>query len=370
MDDKSYWISFSVFPGIGPKKFSTLLKHFGTAESSWNADYHELEKVLGNSLAEKLCEFKRTFHVEVYIEKLRQKNVEVLTLQDDEYPHLLREVPNAPFVLYVKGNKKILNQVLIRKYCAIVGTRKITSYGRDVTEQITKELVSMGFTIVSGLAFGVDACAHKTTIDTRGKTIAVLGCGVDCCSPRENTYLYNEILESDGVIVSEIPISTAPTKGSFPSRNRIIAGLSQAVVVTEGAKNSGALYTASDALSLNRPVFAVPGPITSQLSKGPNSLIAKGAVLVTGTEDILRELTVNGEGLPVGKAGQIVNHRKIIVGDNKEEQMIIDLLVNESLHFDDLVRKTKMDSAKVGTLLSIMEVKGFIRATGGIFTSI
>lgn len=357
MDERLYWLGFSVFPGVGPKKFDVLLKTYGSAKDAWKAQENELKAVLGNVLSEKFVQSRKTFSLETYAEKLTAADVSFLTLDENTYPTLLASSSNPPFVLYIKGKFDF------QKYdrsIAIVGTRMVTSYGREVTTQLTAGLVQQGFTIVSGLALGVDAISHQTTIDTNGKTIAVLGCGVDCCSPRENTRLYNEILENGGAIVSEYPLSAEPTKGSFPSRNRIIAGLSQAVLLTEGAADSGALYTADAAFKNQRKVFAVPGPITSQLSKAPNALIAKGAKLVTGVEDILRELDVKSE---IGdKRG---NGVKSIKGDTLDEQKIIDLLQHEQLYFDELVRKSSLESSTVGALLSLMEMKGYVKHLDG-----
>ena len=232
-----------------------------------------------------------------------------------------------------------------------------------MTEDLTADLVNNGFVIVSGLALGVDASAHKTTIENKGKTIAVLGCGVDCCYPRENEAIYNSILESGGAIVSEYPLSQEPSKGSFPSRNRIIAGLSQAVIVTEGAADSGALYTADEAFALNRPVFAVPGPITSSLSKGPHGLISKGGKLISGAEDVLRELRSKNYELGNDSRSNPLSPRPLLPkGDTKEEQKVINVLQNESVHFDEIVKRTKIESSKLGGILSIMEMKGMVRS--------
>ncbi len=359
MDEKYYWLGFSVFnEGIGPKRFQRLLRYFGSAENIWNASEKELQESgcnIGEIIASRFISFKQIFSIEKYLEDLRKTDVQFVTLEDDLYPALLRAVENPPFILYVKGNLKTLRCTQDDRTIGIVGTRKITNYGTEVTRQITQQLVSAGYVIISGLAFGVDSVAHKTTIETQGKTIAVLGCGVDCCSPREHQQLYDQILKSGGAIVSEYPLHAESTKGSFPSRNRIIAGLSQAVIVTEGAEDSGALYTAHDALKLGRPVFAVPGPITSQLSKGPLSLVKEGAHLVTSVEKILEELT-GGKSI------------RSIKGDTKDEQGIIDLLQNETMHFDEMVKKTKLDSSTLGILLSLMEMKGLIRETNGIFS--
>jgi DNA processing protein len=248
---------------------------------------------------------------------------------------------------------------------AVVGTRKTTQYGREVTKILTEELVSSGFTIVSGLAIGVDAISHKTAIEGGGKTIAVLGCGVDCCYPLSNQHIYNSIVYGNGLakpdpapqgcVVSEYPLALRPTRGSFPVRNRIIAGLASGVLVTEGAEDSGALITADYAIKFNRKVFAVPGPITSSLSKGPYKLIAKGAKLVTSAKDILDELGVQEKSIKGGKS------IKSIKGGNKEEDMILKILQNEPLHFDELVRRSGFESAKTGSILSVMEIKGLVK---------
>ncbi len=345
-----YWLGFSVFPGVGPKKFQLLIDRFGTAERAWKANEGELKTVLGKALTPQLVAFREKFSLEEYEKQLRMSGVNFLTLQDKDYPALLKEIADPPFVLYVKGNKSILSSQGV----AIVGTRKITAYGREVTTRIAEQLVASNYMIVSGLALGVDAVAHNVCLENGGRTVAVLGCGVDCCYPGANKKLYDEIIENNGAIVSEFPLSMQPSLGSFPSRNRIIAGLSQAVVVTEGASDSGALYTTEDAFSVGRKVFAVPGPITSSLSKGPLGLVAKGAQLVTSVDDILVSLG------PTSPRLRGVNSSRP-VAETKEEQEIIDLLQNESLHIDEIVKRTGSNIASIGTLLSIMEMKGMVK---------
>lgn len=349
IEEKLFWIAFSVFSGIGPLKFQLLLSHFGSAKKAWQASNAELLTILGPALTGKLENFRKTFLPQKYFTLLKQKRVKIVTLVDKSFPTKLKELKNCPFVIYVRGDEHILSNNSV----AVVGTRKITQYGRDVTEMITRDLVSAGFTIVSGLAFGVDAIAHDVTIENGGKTIAVLGCGVDCCTPSSNQRLYNSIVEHGGAVISEVPLGQPPNPGSFPARNRIVAALSLGIVVTEGAEDSGALITAEDALTLGRKVFAVPGPITSSLSKGPYKLIEKGAMLVTRGEDIINELGIMNHELRKGK--------KKVIGDTKEEEIILALLENEALSFDELVRKTKMDSSELGSLLSMMEIKGYIK---------
>ncbi len=367
MNERYFWLVFSVFPGIGPSKFKTILKEFGNAKDAWKAPIPNLKKILGEKLALEFDKFRNEFSPFEYDKKLKKERVWFLTLQDKDYPKLLSEIPNPPFVLYGKGNPNILNDNSI----AIVGARRTSQYGREVTHILTSKLVAAGFTIVSGLATGIDAISHKTAIENNGKTIAVLGCGVDCCVPSENLKLYNQIIENDNMIVSELPLSHPPNKGSFPQRNRIIAGLSSGVLVTEGAEDSGSLITADFAFKFNRKVFAVPGPITSSLSKGPYKLISKGAKLITNSKDILDELgiglksRIQSSPASPSEIGQA--EFKVTKGETREEQKIIEVLKNEGLSFDEIARKTKINPSKLGSILSTMEIKGVMRDSGGIF---
>lgn len=370
MEEKLYWLGFSLFPGIGPKRFNILLNNFKNAKAAWNAKLSDLEPILGKVITIKFDEFRRNFIPEKYYKKLQEKKVSFTTLLDQDYPDLLKQIDDPPFLLYIKGRSDIIRETYGNSCknttpelaVAVVGTRKITAYGMEVTTKLTADLVTSGFIIVSGLAFGVDTCAHNTTIKNRGKTIAVLGCGVDCCNPRENQRLYDEICANGGAIISELPPGAAPTKGSFPSRNRIIAGLSHGVLVTEGSEVSGALYTAKYAIKYGRPVFAIPGPITSQLSKGPNTLITKGAKLVLNAQDILKEFGI--------KNNDLRSRNKVIKGETEEEQIIINYLYNENLLFDELVQKTKINSSKLSTLLSVMEIRGLLTSSQGLYSLI
>lgn len=278
-EEQSFWVAFSVFPGIGPVRFGHLLDTYGTAKAAWFSP-----------LSDKFLHFRKTFDLDEYLEKLDTLHVSVLTLSDQKYPKLLKEISDPPFVLYIRG-KNTGEPIDLDKTIAVVGTRKITPYGQEVTRKLVTGLVAHGFTIVSGMAYGVDAVAHQSAIDAGGKTIAVLGCGIDIIAPPSNARLYRAIgEEGHGAIVSEMPLGLTPDKGRFVARNRIISGLSLGVVVTEGANDSGALITARNAGEQGREVFAVPGPITSALSKGPAKLIKAGAKLVEQVEDILDEI--------------------------------------------------------------------------------
>jgi DNA processing protein len=372
MEERDYYLGFSLISGIGPKTFLSLLKFFKTAQKAWRASAPELERAgLSERLTKKLLVTRNEFNFAKYHELLKLKKASFVAKCDKEYPELLLQIPNPPIVLFMKGDKNVLwggtggrvqdgspQSSRATPFIAIVGTRKITNYGREVTKLFSTDLAINGFTIVSGLAMGVDALAAKACIDVGGKTIAVLGNGVDLCFPSSNESLYDRILKGNGVIVSEFPLGQVPTIGSFPSRNRIIAGLSLGVLVTEGAQDSGSLITADYAFKFNRKVFAVPGPITSSLSVAPLKLIEKGAKLVTCAQDVCKELKI--ENL------KPKTDSKALVFQNltKEELKIARLLENEGLSFDEIVRGSKLGSSQVGSLLSMMEIKGFIKNTG------
>ncbi len=355
MEEKDYCLAFSLAPGIGPKTFNLLFRNFDSAKSAWNAPELEVVSILKPALTSKFLKFRKEFNFEKYKKQLVAQKISFVSIQDKNYPELLKQIPNPPIVLYAKGNLDLLSR---ENKIAIVGTRKITNYGRQITEMFAGELAKSGLVIVSGMALGVDGVAHESTIESSGKTIAVLGNGVDLPYPYENQKLYEEILDSDGLIISEYPPGMPPSVGSFPARNRIVAGLSVGILVTEGASDSGSLITANFGLDYNRKVFAVPGPITSPLSKAPLDLISKGARLVTSTSDILKEFDIKSS-----------NEKKIVKGETKEENLIIKILENESMGFDEIARITKIDSSKLGGILSMMEIKGIIKTLGsGLFS--
>ncbi len=296
-------------------------------------------------------EFRKRAEPEKIVENIFKKKISLLILPDKDYPERLKQIFDPPPVLYVRG--KILPE---DKFAiAVVGTRKITNYGKEVTELLVKELSSVGLTIVSGLARGVDSLSHKTALESKTRTIAVLGSGVDQIYPPQNEGLAKEIAEN-GAVISEYPPGMIALPGNFPARNRIISGLSLGVLVTEAGVDSGSLITAGLALEQNREVFAVPGPIYSQLSKGPSSLIKQGAKLVTTAEDVLEELNIKGK---------INKLNKEIIGENKEEILLIKLLENEEKHIDQLIRESKFTTEKLNSLLMTMEISGKIKNLGG-----
>lgn len=352
--DKPYWVAFNNFEGIGPQRFKLLINYFGSAQKAWRASRENFLKIgLGEKLVADFCNFRREFNPEDYFQTLSLEKISVLILAEKDYPELLRQIPLAPAVLYFKGKMTSEDLAL-----AVVGTRKITSYGRQVTEILTQNLVAEGLTIVSGLARGVDSLAHKTAIEAGGRTIAVLGSGVDVIYPPENKKLSEEIIKNGGAVISEFPMETPPVPGNFPARNRIISGLSLGVLVTEAAEDSGSLITTSWAADQGREVFAVPGPITSPMSVGTAELIKKGAKLVYNVKDILEELNLK-------QKTQNLRAREII-GEGEEEVVILQILGRESLHIDEIVQLSKMETGKVNSIITLMEMKGKLKNLGGM----
>lgn len=366
-EETTYWVAFSVFPGIGPVRFALLRNYFGTAKAAWEAPTEVLRKIkLGEKLTSQFDHFRKTFDLDDYLKKLEKQHIAVLILTDFRYPKLLKQLTDAPFVLYIKS-KPGMEKLNLDRTIGVVGTRKITHYGEDVTKKLVEGLVSYGFTIISGLAYGVDAVAHQAAIEAGGKTIAVLGCGIDIIAPPSNARLYHEIAEQGyGAIVSEMPLGLRPNKGLFPARNRIISGLSLGVVVTEGADDSGALITARNASEQGREVFAVPGPITSLYSKGPAKLIKNGAKLVENVEDILEELGIASSKTYKNKLEHdfVGKGRRELTDGTQEEKKILKCLIDRNMHVDELVRSTGLTIPVVGATITILEMKGIVKDYG------
>lgn len=363
-NDNFYFLGFSNFTGIGVKRMKWLLDYFGTVKNAWFANFTDLQAAgLTDNLIKKFFSFRDFFSFPAYLEKLKSEKIYFITINDDLYPENLKQIPDPPFVLYLKGNLEILNRTLT---IGIVGTRKITRYGENVTRLFSQKLSDKGFVIVSGMAIGVDSLAHLTALENNGLTIAVLGSGVDICTPLENKFLYDQILEN-GLILSNFKPGTKSSVGTFPARNKIIAGLSLGILVTEGAEDSGALITADFALKFNRKIFAIPGPITSVYSKGTNKLIKNGAIPIIDVEDVIDKLPISKIADQIGNGNKelkIIN-LKNTENFSKAEKEIIDLLNYSSLHFDEIVRKIGKSAKEIGSLLSTLEIKGSIKNAGG-----
>jgi len=356
MEEKDYVLGFSTAPGAGPKSFQKLLKKFGEAKKAWSASLSDFESLgIGNANFLKFNNFRKEFDFEKYLQKLKRAKVEFIPFGDKFYPPRLSQIDSPPIGLFTKGNKNLL---LEQNNIGVVGARKITSYGREVTEKIVSELARNYIVITSGMAMGVDSRAHKTCLANNGKTIAVLGCGVDCPYPRENEKLYENILDSGGLVISEYPLGMNANAGTFPARNRIIAALSLAVLITEAAEDSGSLITADYSLKFGKRVFAVPGPINSRMSMGTLKLLKEGAVLVSSGEDIISELNIKNKKLNIKNTYKKLNLKK-------DEKRVYEILEHEAASIDNIYKKTKMSMWKLMTVLSNMELMGIISNKDG-----
>jgi len=286
--------------------------------------------------------------------KLRKNGIKIITLLDNNYPALLKEIYDPPPLLYLKG---ILTKDELM--LAVVGTRKSSAYGRGVASDLVSNLSRAGLTIVSGLALGIDSFAHQATLQAKGRTVGVLAGGLDLVYPRANYRLAEEILVAGGALISEYPLGTAALKHHFPIRNRIISGLSIGTLVIEAGEKSGALITARLALEQNREVFAVPGSIYSKNSEGPNNLIKMGARAVTKAEDILEPLNLK----------QLTSSQEVrkIIADTKEEELILKSFSQDPVHIDQIVKNSGLSTSTVNSALTLMEMKGKVRNLGGMY---
>lgn len=356
--DLPYSVGFSRFPGIGPVRFKLLFEYFGSAKAAWEAPVSELRKIrLGDRLSQQFAAFRRTADLDGYLAALEKLHVIPLAIHDPKYPALLKQIPDAPFVLYVLG-KRGETPIDLTRTVSVVGTRQMTPYGKEVTERLVRGLVEYGITIVSGMAYGIDTAAHWAALESGGKTIAVLGCGIDIVAPPSNARLYRSIAGGGGAIVSEMPLGMRPGKGLFPARNRIISGLSLGTLVVEGADDSGALITARNAAEQGRDVYAIPGPITSPYSRATARLIKNGAMLVESAEDIVTELGLVPAG-SIGKPAVLQRH-----GETKKEQILVDMLSRGQKHIDEIVRASGLTAQDVAAILTVLEIRGTVKDYG------
>lgn len=343
------YLGFSYVLGIGPMKFQALLAGFGDVERAYSASLKDLSEIIGPLFAEKFCRFRTDFSPDKELLRLQKQNIHIIPQNSKNYPQNLINISDAPICLFVKGNPSKLFPKKIA--IAVVGTRKPTPYGIQVTKKIVQDLTEAGVTIISGLALGVDAEAHKAALKNNGSTIAVLGCGVNIPYPASNKWLYERILKKDGVIVSEFPPDRTVARGLFISRNRIVSALSRGVLIIEGSKESGALITASYAANQGRDVFAIPSQITSNMSHAPHILLKQGAKLVMSAQDILEEYSLSVQSKPKEIDASLFT---------KEELQIIQTLSEMQLLIDDLIEITNLPVSQLLQLLSSLELKGII----------
>ncbi len=350
-----YLNAINKIPGIGSHRLILLLNYFKNSEAIWKADLAHLKASgLGEKTAQKMFFAKKDIHPELEWEKLKAAHIHLISLKDSHYPSLLKEIFHPPYILYYRGHLDIFQLPSI----AIVGARKCTSYGSQIAQKLAQELVQSGVIVVSGMALGIDSFAHFGALEKQGKTIAVLGNGLDDTSiaPRTNFNLSRQIIEK-GALLSEYPLETSASPLTFPARNRIIAGLTQGTIVIEAGIKSGALITAKMALEYNREVFAIPGSIFSPQSLGTNNLIRQGAKLVTSLKDILEEL----------KFTQKFSLKKspLKKPTNQTEETILKTISNEPIHIDKIAKLVKLQTADINAILSLMEIKGWIKNVGG-----
>ena len=350
-----YWVGFNIVEGIGPARVRSLLSRFGDAQSAWCAPSAELERAgLGRRALRNLLAARSGMDLDAIMASVERCGASALTWESAAYPPILLQIDDPPPVLYVRGQIVAQDEWAV----AVVGTRQATTYGKEVTRRLAGALARNGITVVSGLARGIDAHAHEAAIDAGGRTIAVLGCGVDVTYPASNARLAARIIEA-GALISDYPLGTKPAAANFPPRNRIISGMSLGTLVTEAGTRSGALITVHFALDQNRETFAVPGSVLAKSSVGTNLLIQRGeAKLVTNVQDMLEELNLT-------MISQQLELREI-VPENEQESTLLRHISAEPVHVDDLHHMTGLTMSEVSSVLTLMELKGMVRQTGNM----
>ena len=352
--DIKYWIGFSFIPSIGRVRLNRLETHFGNLEDAWKAGPDEFIRAgLDKNVVRAIVSWRPRVDLEAEMEKLERYGVQALTWHDALYPSRLKEIHDHPPVLYIRGS--LLPE---DEWClAVVGTRRASAYGRQVTEEIVADLAGSRITVASGLAKGIDSIAHRSALDAGGRSIAVFAHGLDIVYPIENTSLARRIVQQ-GALISEFPLGTRPKPEYFPRRNRIISGISLGVLVVEAGTTSGALITANMALEQNREVLAVPGSILSPASRGTNRLIQEGAKLVRDCRDILEELNL-------GAVAQQIEMKEVLP-ESDTESLLLKQLSTEPTHVDEVCRASGLPVSTVSSTLAMMELKGLVRTIGSM----
>jgi len=355
MESLICWLALKSIPGVGNRLCLELIKHFGEPEKVFKASRKDLLGVGGIStrLADTIASYKVPKDVKEDLALVQKNGFGIVTFSDSDYPPLLRQIHDPPPVLYAYG--KLRSDSL---NIAMVGSRNATSYGSTTTRRLSGDLVRRGFTVVSGMARGIDSAAHIGALTAKGETIAVLGCGLGTVYPAENRKLFHRIGET-GAVISEFPFLTPPEAFNFPIRNRIISGMALGAIIVEATRKSGSLITAKLAAEQGREVFAVPGSVASFKSMGTHGLIKEGAKLVENVNDIIEELNIGAATLPAPKA------EGPIPPLTAEERIILNELSPYPMHIDDLVRQVALSTAEVSSLLLQLELKGLVAQSPG-----
>lgn len=345
-----YYLGFSYCPGVGPYRFRILMDHYQDVKTAYEAPVDELRSLIGPQTGADFDTFRKKFDPLSELKRIETEGIHVLFIESEDYPLQLRRIPDPPICLYVKGK---MYRVDFKNdfFFGVVGTRRPSSYGEYVAKKFSRELSEAGFTIVSGMAKGIDGIAHKAALQAGGKTVAFLGCGVDIIYPYRNKSIYNEIVDEGGLVISEYPPRMAVQKGLFIARNRLISGLSQGLLVVEGTKDSGALSTARHAGIQGKDVFAPPGPINSHLSEAPNILLKEGVKPVTSVEDILDEFKMKAEFREKFYPKPVLDEK---------EDIIFKALNKEPLLVDDLILQSQMPIYELLSILTSLEIKKIV----------
>ncbi len=353
-ETRQYWVAFSLVKGIGAVRFQALLNYFGDPQIAWGAPTEALREAgLSEKVIENVVELRSAINLDQVWDQLEAEGITVLIQTDENYPRRLQELEQPPPVLYMLGELTSEDEWAV----AVVGTRRVTAYGRQVAEDIAGILARNGISVISGLARGIDSISHQAALHAGGRTIAVLGSGLDRIYPPENRRLAEQIA-AHGALVSDYPPGTPPEASNFPPRNRLISGLSLAVVIVEAGQKSGALITAAFAADQGREVFAVPGNISSPGSKGTNRLIRDGAQPLLHPEQVL-------EALELTMVAEQRTARVVLPADAVEAQLF-EALGREPLHIDEIRSRTDLPIEKVTATLALMELKGMVRQVGGM----
>ena len=360
-DELTTWVALKSVEGVGSVAFRNLLAVYGSPRRVFEAALPDLEQAAGlnHKTARNIKDFRGWEQARAELAKAEREGVSIVTCEDPEYPERLRRIYDPPPLLYIKGSLDTADIPV-----AVVGSRNASPYGRYVTEKLSRELAQRGATVVSGLARGIDTCAHRGALAARGRTIAVMGCGIDVIYPPENRKLHGEIA-SNGAVVTEFAFGTEPDRPHFPARNRIISGLSLGVLIVEAGEKSGSLITARCALEQNREVFAVPGSIDLPGSRGTNRLLRQGAKLVETVEDILEEIlpqlerpNVTEERFARTKSAQQDRPGREALTDN--ESRLLGFITEKPQDADTLIKRTGLAAAEALSLLLSLELKGYI----------
>lgn len=350
--DLKYWIAFSKCDFDSTYSVAAY-NYFGSIQEAWYASIADIAQIpeIGYKRAENLAERKKNIQPEKALDEVLSKNIKVITYQDKNYPENLKHISNPPARLFIKGN---LDECNLNKALAVVGSRKASPYILEILPKIIKDLPAKDITIISGMAYGIDTCSHQAALDANLKTIAVLGSGFDFIYPATNKPLFEKIINGNGAVLSEYHPTTAPLSWQFPHRNRIVSGLSQGVILAEGAKKSGALITARLATEQNKELLCIPGLLTNPNTYGPHKLIKEGAALITEAQDVMDAMDWQAE--LVLKCQQI---DKIKLLDNEEK--VYKTLSLEPKSIDNILKETELSTAELMVILTSLELQGIIK---------